>query len=254
MGKPRRPVCIHVCGAPPAPVAAEHGVFADWFRRLLSAHPVDATATDATTLTAPPDPSRFAALILTGSPASVTEPEPWKEAAMELVREAARVGTPVLGVCFGHQIAAAALGGTVLVNPLGWEIGTREVELTGDGLADPLFAGLGPRLRVNFSHRDVVDPDSLPPAAGVRVLARNRKSAAQAFAAGDAVRCIQFHPEFDGAVTRGYLRARHDLIAADAAERGEPGEHPAVLLEGTGDTPDSERVFHNFIRHWALKA
>jgi hypothetical protein len=60
----RRPVCIHVCGAPPPPVAAEHGVFADWFRRLLSVHPVDAVAVDARAAR-PPDPSGFAGIVVT---------------------------------------------------------------------------------------------------------------------------------------------------------------------------------------------
>jgi GMP synthase (glutamine-hydrolysing) len=247
-----RPVCILVCGAPPGPVAAEHGVFADWFRRLLAAHPVDATVVDATSGSLPA-PKSVAAIIISGSPASVTEPEPWMEKSAELVRESARAGTPVLGVCFGHQVITAALGGAVRVNPLGWEIGTSEVELTEDGMADPLFAGLGPRLRVNFSHRDVVDPEVLAPAT-FRVLARNAKSAVQAMSAGDAIRSVQFHPEFTGAATRAYLRERFDLVAADAASRDPPGEHPSALLERTEDTPDGERVFHNFIRHWVLAA
>ncbi|HKE15668.1 MAG TPA: gamma-glutamyl-gamma-aminobutyrate hydrolase family protein [Kofleriaceae bacterium] len=248
-----RPVCIYLCGAPPAPIAAEHGRFADWFRRLLADHPLDAVEVDGTAGGRPPDPADFAAVVISGSPASVTEPEPWMDAAAELVREAMRVGAPLLGVCFGHQIAAAALGGAVRVNPRGWEVGTRAVELTADGRADPLFDGIGPHLRVNFSHRDVVDPESLP-APGCRVLAGNDRSEAQAFAAGDAVRCVQFHPEFDGAATRAYIRTRHDLLAADAAARGASGDHPDALLAATADTPDGERVFHNFIRHWALKA
>jgi GMP synthase (glutamine-hydrolysing) len=247
-----RPVCIYVCGAPPAPIAAEHGLFAAWFRRLLAAHPLDAVEVNGTAGDPPPDPADFAAVVISGSPASVTEPEPWMDAAAELVREATRTGAPVLGVCFGHQIAAAALGGAVRVNPRGWEVGTHAVELTDHGRADPLFDGIGPRIRVNFSHRDVVDPDALP--AACRVLARNDKSAAQAFAAGDAVRCVQFHPEFNGAATRAYLRVRYDTIAADAVERGAAGDHPEALLAATEDTPDGERVFHNFIRHWVLKA
>lgn len=248
-----RPICILSCGAPPPPVAAEHGVFADWFRRLLASHPVDATVVDAAA-GALPSPESFAGIIMTGSPSSVTEPEPWMEESAEMVREAARAGTPVLGVCFGHQVIAAALGGAVRVNPLGWEIGTGEVELTDDGAADPLFDGLGPRLRVNFSHRDEVDPDTFDPAPGFRVLARNARSAVQAMSAGDAIRGVQFHPEFSGAATRAYLRERYALVAADAASRDPPGQHPSTLLARTDDTPDGERVFHNFIRHWVLQA
>jgi GMP synthase (glutamine-hydrolysing) len=247
-----RTVCIVVCGAPPEAVAAEHGRFGAWFRRLLAEHPVEASEVDAVAGGPLPHPSGFAGLVLTGSPASVTEPEPWKQAAAELVREAARVGTPVLGVCFGHQLAAAAFGGAVVVNPLGWEVGTRAVELTQEGRRDPLFAGLGPRLRVNFSHRDVVDADTLP--GDFRVLATNGKSAAQAFAAGDAIRCVQFHPEFSGPTMASYLRVRAPRLAADADARGVPDDHPRALERDVADTPDGERVFHNFVRRWVLKA
>jgi GMP synthase (glutamine-hydrolysing) len=247
----RRTVCIVVCGAPPAQVAAEHGRFSDWFRRLLAVHPVEVSEVDAAG-GALPDPSGFAGLVVSGSPASVTQPEPWMDATAELVREAARAGTPVLGICFGHQIAAAAFGGAVRVNPLGWEVGTRAVELTEEGRSDPLFAGLGPSMRVNFSHRDVVDADTLP--GDWRVLASNCKSTAQAFAAGDAVRCVQFHPEFSGAATAAYLRVRRELIAADADARGAPDDHPSVLEREVGDTPDGERVFHNFVQSWVLRA
>lgn len=232
---------------------AAHGVFEAWFRRLLAAHPIDAVVVDAAAAR-PPDPSAFAGIIITGSPSSVTELEPWMEGVAEVVRASARAGAPVLGVCFGHQIAAAALGGAVRINPRGWEMGSFSIDLTAAGRADRLFDGLGPTIRVNLSHRDIVDAQALAAVPGALVLAGNRKTEVQAFAVGDSIRCVQFHPEFDGAATRAYLRERSDLIAADAAARGAADEHPAVLLESTQDTPDGERVFHNFIRHWVLKA
>jgi GMP synthase (glutamine-hydrolysing) len=200
-----------------------------------------------------PRPSRegFDGIILTGSAASLTEPEPWMEEASEFVREAAGAGTPVLGVCFGHQLVGRAFGGAVRQNPRGWEAGTHEVALTEAGRRDPLFEGLPHRMRVNQSHRDEVC--ALGP--GVTVLAAGDHTDYQAIAVGDHVRGVQFHPEMDGVVIRRLIEHRRLILDDDAARRNrDPKFRPAALLDRSGDTPEAERVVLNFHRHFVARA
>src|SRR5262245_38000643 len=150
-------------------------------------------------------------LIITGSPRSLVEPEPWMDDAAAFLRKAADAGVPVLGVCFGHQLLGYAYGGRVRVNPNGWEVGTVEVELTERGRRDPLFAGLPDRLRVNQSHRDEVS--ELGP--GVERLASGAHTETQALGVGAHVRGVQFHPEMDGKVVRRLMVHRQLILTDD---------------------------------------
>jgi len=249
-----RPVLLYVLGEPPEPVAAAHGRFEDWFSALWARDPVDVTAFRGDRPARPPHPDGFAGVVLTGSPASVTEPEHWMEIAVEYLRLCAGVGVPVLGVCFGHQLIGAAFGGSVVRNPRGWEVSTRAIALTEAGRADPLFDGVDDPFEANLSHTDVVDAATLSPVNGVRVLAANDKADAQAIAAGDGIRGVQFHPEFSGAVARAYVEHRRDELAADADARGAADDHPDAAARRARDTPAAIRVFANFTRHWILKS
>jgi GMP synthase (glutamine-hydrolysing) len=186
--------------------------------------------------------SGYDGMILTGSPRSLVEPEPWMDNAAEFVRRAAEAGVPVLGVCFGHQLLGYAYGGRVRVNPNGWEVGTVDVELTDRGRSDPLFDGLPGTLRVNQSHRDEVCE------LGEAIcLARSDHTAHQSLAVGQHVRGVQFHPEMDGDVIRRLISFRRLILDADAQARRRPVTVDE-LLDRTRDTPDAERVLVNFVR------
>jgi GMP synthase (glutamine-hydrolysing) len=144
---------------------------------------------------------------------------------------------PVLGVCFGHQLLARALGALVERNPKGPEVGTREIALTEEGRRDPLFSGLPAALLVQENHEDHVPA----PPAGATVLARNDHTPVQAFALG-GIRSVQFHPEFDAARNRLVCtECRADL---DAARPGLGDEAVASIRE----TPLAERVLANWVR------
>jgi GMP synthase (glutamine-hydrolysing) len=246
----RPPLCLYVVGGPPAEVAAAYGDFTDWFGRRLDPvrwHPFDGTSGRLPRL------ADWAGVIVTGSPASLTAPEPWMEAAVELVRRAHDTGTPLLGVCFGHQLIGAAFGAAVVASPAGWEAGCQEIELTAAGRADPLLAGLPDRFPALLCHRDHIAPaDRGPPAPGLTVLATGARTPVQAVAAGPVVRGVQFHPEFDLAITRAYLAARRDLLAADAAARGAADDHPDRLAERATECPLAATLVERFVRHWCL--
>src|SRR5688572_19974688 len=85
-----------------------------------------------------PPPESFDATIITGSPHSVTAREPWADALGAWMCDAVEREHFVLGVCYGHQLLAHALGGRVEKNPNGYEVGTIAVELTDEAAHDPL--------------------------------------------------------------------------------------------------------------------
>lgn len=183
-----------------------------------------------------PAPDAFDALIITGSDKTVHEREPWSVRAGEWLAQVVAAGVPVLGVCYGHQLLADALGGRTGRNPTGREIGVVEVEVSDE---DPLFADLPPRFPVFATHCDAVL--ELPPQG--RVLARNPHTAVQALAVGAQARGVQFHPEFDAEVMRHYLQTRAPLIDS---ERGEGTT--ARLLAEVREMPAGPVVLRNFLR------
>jgi GMP synthase (glutamine-hydrolysing) len=244
-------ICLHVTGEPGERVRARHGTFVDWFMRLFADHEVRVEPFDATTGQLPDNHRSYDAVVITGSPASLTEPATWMEAAVEWIRDAHGTGQPVLGVCFGHQLIAAAFGASVIRNPAGWQLGTLAVEVWGSGQTDPLFHGLPGRFEVNFVHQDTADADTLSPQNGVRVLASSPKARVAAIAAGPNIRGVQFHPEVTGAINRANLEARRDDLSREHARSGAAGDDPEQILAGLRDAPQGEQVFHNFIERFA---
>lgn len=220
-------------------VAARRGQFFDWIRREVGDtwkgewHEHD-VRTDAPL----PDPKDAAAFIMTGSSSSVTERAPWMLRAEEHLRAVAGRGTPLFGICFGHQMIAQALGGLVAKNPRGREIGTVEVRVVPHDPRDPVLDGLGDRFLANNTHVDSVV--KLPP--GARVVAETDLEPHAAFAIGETVRCVQFHPEIDGDAMRGYVEARAHLISAE-------GRDPAPILASATDAPGGAATLRNFVRH-----
>jgi GMP synthase (glutamine-hydrolysing) len=182
------------------------------------------------------------AFIITGSAASVTERAPWMLRAEEYIRAIVAARVPLLGICFGHQLVAQALGGLVAKNPRGREIGTVRARQIGMD-DDALLSSVPPEFDVNASHIDSVA--RLPP--GARILAATALDPASVFAVGDTTRCVQFHPEFDGDVVRSYIAARASVIAAE-------GKDPAALASAAVDAPHGARFLYNFVRRFPRAA
>jgi GMP synthase (glutamine-hydrolysing) len=230
-----RRLLILQAGSTAPGVRARLGDYPAWFARRLAPH-VELRVVRPYAEPLPPA-ARFHGVLVTGSPWSVTAPEPWMDDTAAWLLDAARV-RPVLGVCFGHQLIARALGGRVERNPRGREAGTGEVSLTPAGSADPLFSGAPPTFLVQQTHEDHVP--ELPP--GATLLAGNDFTPVQAFAAGDTVRCVQFHPEMDAEHSRALAEARRDRLDADA-----PGGARAVLAS-IRPAPMGTRVLSNWLR------
>lgn len=252
-----KPLLLYHTGRAPDAIASVHGGYSRWFGRLLADHPVAVTEHDGVEPAPLPDPRGFAGIVMTGSPASLTAPEHWMEGAVETIRECHRFGTPLLGVCFGHQLIGAAYGAAVVEHPDGWRVGTARVTARPDAIDDPLLEGVlddDGGFWANFSHRDVVDSESVSPLNGLRMLAGNDRCATQVLAARDHIRGVQFHPEFDAAITSAHVRYSFAELAAEATARGADDEQPDRSLERVSDTPASARIVHNFVRNFVARA
>lgn len=221
-----------------APVAARRGEFFSWIKREVGDTWNGEWAEHDVRKDAPlPGPRDADGFIITGSSSSVTERLEWMLRTEALVRDIADAGTPLFGICFGHQIVGQALGGLVARNPRGREIGTQTVRVVAHSPLDPILEGLPGEFRANHTHVDSVV--QLP--KGAKVIAETDLEPHAAFVIGDKVKCVQFHPEIDGDAMRGYVEARSHLIEAE-------GLDPKAILERVTDAPDGASTLRSFVR------
>ncbi len=183
------------------------------------------------------DLRQVAGIVITGSPAYVTDKETWSFTGAEYVKRAHKSGIPILGVCYGHQLLAWAFGGKVDFNAGGRKIGTIPIELTESAKDDLLFGGLPDAFDVNVSHQQSVV--RLP--SGAVKLAVSSSNILQAFRLGEKTWGIQFHPEFSKEIIRGYIHERAVAIR-------EEGLDPAELYDQASNTPNSIILFQKFCR------
>jgi GMP synthase (glutamine-hydrolysing) len=146
--------------------------------------------------------------LITGSKHGAYEDHPWIPPLEDLIRDIHAAGLPLIGICFGHQIIAQALGGKVEKFKGGWSVGRTEYRV-GDDI-----------LNLNAWHQDqVVD---LPPGATVLGESSVCKNAVLAY--GDHVWTIQPHPEFGADFIEGLIEGRGKGVVPDALlERARAG-------------------------------
>ena len=233
-----KPLVILRAGDAAAPVAERRGQFPSWIKREVGGawsggwieHDIRIEGTPL------PDARGAAGFIITGSSSSVTERAPWMLRAEAYLRDLVAADAPVLGICFGHQLLGQALGGEVVKNPRGREIGTVRVTVKRDAPADPLLGGLPESFHVNATHVDTVA--TLP--KGARVLAETALEPNAIFAVGQRVRGVQFHPEIDADAMRGYVRARWEVIGKDGLDAD-------AILRGVRETRENGQILKNFV-------
>jgi len=182
-----------------------------------------------------PEPGTLRAVVITGSSAMVTDREPWIERSAHWLGEAAAREIPMLGICFGHQLIAHALGGLVRDNPHGVEVGTVPVQLFDGAASNLLFRGLPARMQLHVSHRQSV----IQPPAGVAVLAGSEREAVQAFAVGERIWGLQFHPEFTARIVGSYV----DYYARGLLQEG---RDPDLLRRQVSESPVGRRLLRRF--------
>ena len=206
------------------------------FRRELDA---DLAEFDATAGELPSD-FAFDGVVVTGSASSVYDDDDWIAALNEWLAEADERDRPILGVCYGHQALAVALGGRV--ESMGeYEIGYRTVERTGDAddPAEDVLAGLDEEFTVFTTHQDRVV--ELPP--GATRLAENDYGV-HAFRRGHAWG-VQFHPEYDMETAERVTRGKDEYLGEDGVEAVLAG----VNEENYARACEAKRLFDNFLAY-----
>ncbi|MDH5676032.1 MAG: glutamine amidotransferase [Myxococcales bacterium] len=217
-------------------VARRRGDFELWIREGMGLHEDEVEVVEVYRGARPPAPERTEAIVVTGSAAMVTDAEAWSEATAGYLSAALEAGAPMLAICYGHQLLAHGNGGRVGDNPRGRQVGTIDVTLLpGAGGVDRLFGIFSQPLHVPVSHLQAVL--ELPSAA--RRLAWSANDENHAFSLGPRAWGVQFHPEFDADIVRGYIEARADTISAE-------GLDPDALAAAARDTDDGKRVLRRF--------
>ncbi|WP_310608790.1 glutamine amidotransferase [Buttiauxella brennerae] len=178
----------------------------------------------------------FSGAVISGSWAMVTEHEAWSERTAEWLRGIIQAGVPVLGVCYGHQLMAYALGGVVDYHPKGSEVGQIAVTLNDAALDDPLLNGLPKTFDTFLSHEQSVL--ELPP--GAVVLGASHHDPHQIIRYSPYVFSVQFHPEFSAPVMNKIITSRSERVAMKGKDRD-------ALLAAVNDTPFSRAILQRFV-------
>lgn len=195
-------------GLAPEMLAPEMGDYPDMFARLLDGNGFTFTTYRVVEGEFPADVRACDGWLITGSKHGAYEDHAWIPPLEEFIRASYAAHVPMVGVCFGHQIIAQAMGGRVERYAGGWAVGATEYDFGGQTMT------------LNAWHRDQVT--EVPKAA--QVIATNEFCANAALLYDDRALTVQAHPEFRPEFVDGLMKTRGkglvpDDLMAKAADR-----------------------------------
>ncbi|XDZ67095.1 gamma-glutamyl-gamma-aminobutyrate hydrolase family protein [Alphaproteobacteria bacterium LSUCC0684] len=161
----------------------------------------------------PEDIDAWDAYLVTGSAAGVYDDLDWIAPLKKLIREIHAKRKPLVGICFGHQIIAEALGGKAIKSPKGWGVGVRSMPMHN---VPSYFGDQNECLTLLYMHQDQV----IKAPEGAQVFAGDAFCPIGGFTIGDTVLCLQGHPEFTPELVGAILDIRKDIIASDRITEG----------------------------------
>lgn len=230
------PLLLIQTGEAPELIRARLGGFADWFRKAMRLDAPQMRVVRVDAGEALPPPASIAGAVITGSGAMVTERADWSERTADWIRDAMQAESPLFGVCYGHQLMAHALGGTVGWLPSGREIGTVPVRRTVHD-DDNWLSVLPETFVAQTTHRQSV----LEPPDGTVVMAASERDPYQLLRYARNAISTQFHPEFSVASMRAYIDARADALR-------EEGLDPDALHAGVQETEAARALLERFAK------
>ncbi len=174
----------------------------------------------------PEDINVFDGVMITGSPASVSENAPWMQDLAQLVREIIARNIPLFGACFGHQIIAKALGAPIIRNPEGWAHGRIHVRRVGDHRQGADFHLYGSHIEQVGSLPDGAQPVFESPGCPIA-----------GFCIDNKVLTVQHHPEMTQEFITDLVEEYADYVGVDVTEaarrslRAGPADREAFAQE-----------------------
>lgn len=213
----------------------EYGDFDLWTLRGLGGGNTLIRVIDAEHGDPLPDAGKCLGVIVTGSHAMVTENLEWSVKVAHWIPSLMKKDVPFLGICYGHQLLADALGGKVGYHPGGTEIGTVDINLLPGSTDDPLFLSLPPVFAAHVSHSQTVEV--LP--EGAVHLAMNTFEPNHAYRVGRCAWGVQFHPEYTADIMRSYIiNEKNKLLDEGINIRG--------ILDSVRETPVATTILSSF--------
>ena len=209
------------CGQAPDALKDQAGDYPDMFERLLGGRDFTFQTFSVVDGVFPDGPDLADGWLITGSRHAVYEDHAWIAPLEELIRKIAASGKPLIGICFGHQIIAQAMGGKVEKFRGGWAAG-RQVYDFGDE-----------KLALNAWHQDQVV--ELP--EGAQVIAENATCKYAGLVIGDNILTVQPHPEFDSPMISALIQYRGAALSDELREKARAG-----LTKTTASDQMAERM------------
>lgn len=216
-------------GTVPAPLASRFSPYPEMFRAMFAR---DGARHDYRVIKILegeplPDPETLDAVLITGSSAGAYEDHAWLPPLRDFIRRAHDVRTKMVGICFGHQIIADALGGEVRKSEKGWGLGRQTYEIIP---FRPHFDLPRASISIACSHQDQV----ITPPKGARVVLRSdfAPHAGLIYETGKIL-TVQPHPEFEDSYARELVelrrgRATEETIDTALASFSKPSDAPLL--------------------------
>ena len=180
----------------PDELSATQGVLSDLFERMLGGHGFIFETWAVVDDHFPETVEDAHAWVITGSKHGAYEDLPWIRRLEGFIRAAYAHEKRIVGICFGHQVIAKALGGTVEKWDGGWSVGRQS------------YSWQGEEVHLNAWHQDQVTKRP----ADATVLAANSFCENAALVYGDTILTVQAHPEFDASLIEGLADHRSDSV------------------------------------------